>query len=171
MSGLLAIVNASDEDFSKLESAIYNCDGAAAQMAETMNDNLQGQLTILKSGLEGLGISLYENMQEPLKDIAKEAQGMVSQLQEAFDEGGLEGMVSAAGDVLAQIVQKIAEFAPTLIESAAGLVQSFCSGLISADGIAEAGTGLVTSLVSAFLIVQIKYGALRSLLWDSSLEE
>ena len=51
MSGLLAIVNASDSDFEKLESAIYSCDGAAAQMADTMNDNLKGRLTTLKSSL------------------------------------------------------------------------------------------------------------------------
>lgn len=149
MSGLLAIVNASDADFDKLSESIYSCDGAAADMAETMNDNLQGQLTILKSGLEGLGISLYENMQEPLKEVAKDAQGMVQELQTAFDEGGLEGMVSAVGNVLAEIVQKVAEFAPTLIESATGLVTSFCTGLTSANGITEAGAGLITSLVTA----------------------
>ena len=67
MSGLLAIVNASDDDFNKLSDSIANCDGAAANMAETMNDNLNGQITILKSGLEGLGISLYEEMQTPLR--------------------------------------------------------------------------------------------------------
>ena len=71
MSGLLAIVNASDEDFSKLESSIYSCDGAAAQMADTMNNNLQGQLTILKSSAEALGLELYESIQTPLTNIAK----------------------------------------------------------------------------------------------------
>ena len=48
MSGLLAIVNASNADFEKLQSSIYSCDGAAAQMADTMNNNLMGQITILK---------------------------------------------------------------------------------------------------------------------------
>ena len=88
MSGLLAIVNASEDDFNKLTESIYSCDGAAAQMAETMIDNLQGQITILKSGLEGLGVSFYESVQEPLKDIAKEAVDMVAQLQNAFKEIG-----------------------------------------------------------------------------------
>lgn len=54
MSGLLAIVNASESDFDKLSSAIGNADGAAAEMAATMQDNLAGQLTILKSGWKDL---------------------------------------------------------------------------------------------------------------------
>lgn len=149
MSGLLAIVNASDEDFNKLQDSIYSCDGAAAQMAETMNDNLQGQLTILKSGLEGLGISFYENIQTPLKDVVVEAQGMVQQLQDTFNEGGLSGMVTAFGDVLAQIVERAAGAAPELINAATGLVSSFCDSLKSSTGVGEAAASLITALVTA----------------------
>ncbi|MDO4831554.1 MAG: phage tail tape measure protein, partial [Clostridia bacterium] len=53
MSGMLAIINASDSDFKKLTENINNADGAAQSMADTMQDNLQGQITILKSALEG----------------------------------------------------------------------------------------------------------------------
>ncbi|MCI8374920.1 MAG: phage tail tape measure protein [Lachnospiraceae bacterium] len=150
MSGLLAIVNASEEDFYKLQNSIYNCDGAAAQMAETMNDNLQGQLTILKSKLETVGIALYENMQEPLKDVVAEANGMVEQLQQAFNEGGLEGMVTASGEVLSQVVERIAGAAPELIRAATDLVGSFCDSLKNNAGIGEAAAGLITSLVTGF---------------------
>lgn len=151
MSGLLAIINASDADFEKLQSSIYSCDGAAAQMAETMNDNLQGQITILKSGLEGLGISFYESVQVPLKDIAVEAQGMVKQLQDAFDAGGLDGMVTAFGDILAQTVEKIAGAAPELINTATDLVGSFCDSLKNSPGVGEAAASLISSLVTAVL--------------------
>lgn len=54
MSGMLAIINASDSDFNKLVSSIDSADGAAKEMADTMNDNLSGQITLLKSQLEGL---------------------------------------------------------------------------------------------------------------------
>lgn len=150
MSGLLAIVNASEEDFHKLQNSIYNCDGAAAQMAETMNDNLQGQLTILKSKLETVGIALYENMQEPLKDVVAEANGMVEQLWQAFNEDGLEGMVTASGEVLSQVVERIAGAAPELIRAATDLVGSFCDSLKNNAGIGEAAAGLITSLVTGF---------------------
>ena len=151
MSGLLAIVNASEDDFNKLTESIYSCDGAAAQMAETMIDNLQGQITILKSGLEGLGVSFYESVQEPLKDIAKEAVDMVGQLQIAFKEGGLEGMVTAFGDVLAQIVERVAGTAPDLIDAAVSLVGSFCDSLKNSPGMGEAAASLITSLVTGLI--------------------
>lgn len=151
MSGLLAIVNASDKDFKKLSGAINDCNGSAAEMAEIMQDNLQGQITILQSGLEGLGVSLYETMQDTAKDVVKEAQGMVQQLQDAFNEGGFQGLVGAFGNVLAQIVQRIAEAAPTVIEAAVSLVMSFCDGLKSAPGIGESGASLITSLVTGLM--------------------
>lgn len=151
MSGLLAIVNATDADFKKLSGAINDCNGSAAEMAEIMQDNLQGQITILKSGLEGLGVSLYETMQDTAKDVVKEAQGMVQQLQDAFNEGGFQGLVGAFGGVLAQIVQRIAEAAPMVIEAAVSLVMSFCDGLKSAPGIGESGASLITSLVTGLM--------------------
>ena len=49
MSGMLAIINASEEDYNKLTDSIYNCDGAAQTMAETMQNNLQGKITQFKS--------------------------------------------------------------------------------------------------------------------------
>lgn len=58
MSGLLAIVNASDADFRKLTDAVKKADGTAERMAETMQDNLNGQLTILKSAAKEAAISV-----------------------------------------------------------------------------------------------------------------
>ena len=52
MSGFLALMNAAPADIEKVSSAIANCDGKSAEMAATMQDNLAGQLTILKSQLE-----------------------------------------------------------------------------------------------------------------------
>lgn len=146
--GLSAILNATEDDYNKLSAAIQNADGCALEMAETMQDNLQGQLTILQSGLEGLGISIYETFQDSAKDVVKEAQGMIQQLQDAFNDGGLDGLVSAVGDVLAQIIERIAGAAPELVNMAVGLVGSLCEGLKSAPGIGDAATSLVTSLIT-----------------------
>lgn len=150
MSGLLAIVNASDDDFNKLERSIYHCDGAAAEMAETMSNNLQGQIVILKSGLEGLGISLYENMKDPCMEIVKEAQTMVQELQKAFEDGGLDSVVITFGDILSRIVESVASAAPDLIGAATDLVEAFCISLKSSPSIGNAAADLITSLVTGF---------------------
>lgn len=60
LAGMLSIINASDSDYDKLTQAIYNCDGTAKTMADTMQDNLNGKLTQLKSALEGVAISFGE---------------------------------------------------------------------------------------------------------------
>ena len=154
MSGLLAIVNSSDDDFDKLSSSINSCDGAAEKMAETMNDNLSGQITILKSGLEGLAISLYEEMETPLMGVVKQAQEMVQELQDAFNDGGLDAVVSKFGEVMAEIVQKAAEATPELIEVAKNIISSFIGSILNnKEEIANAGAALVSDLVEALFSV------------------
>ena len=71
MSGMLAIINASDSDFNSLYENIKNADGAAKDMADTMQDNLQGDLTTLFSALEGVGIKVSEVLEPALRDIVE----------------------------------------------------------------------------------------------------
>lgn len=129
MSGLLAIVGASPEEYEKLQSAIENCDGTAERMAETMLDNLQGSLTILKSSLEGLGIEVYESMQEPLKNAADNGIADVNRLTEAFKQGGFDAAVEEAGDILAGLATKVAQSAPKMIDASVFVVKSFVKGI------------------------------------------
>lgn len=69
MSGLLALVNSSDGDFNKLTKAIKLSDGAAEDMARTMNDNLKGSVTLAGSAIEGASIELYEKFAPELKRL------------------------------------------------------------------------------------------------------
>lgn len=73
MAGLLSIVNASDKDYEKLTNSINNASGAAKRMADIRLDNLQGDVTIFGSALEGKGIELYEEIKEPLREIVQNA--------------------------------------------------------------------------------------------------
>ena len=69
MSGLLAVVNATEEDFNKLADAIDNSAGSSADMANTMTDNLEGSLKKFGSQAAEFGITLYEQIKGPLKEI------------------------------------------------------------------------------------------------------
>lgn len=152
MSGMLNIINASDEDFEKLTNAIDDCGGAAEEMANIMQDNLQGQIVILQSALEGLGIAVYEHMQEPLRDVVEQAQLYIGQLTTAFENAGFEGLVSEIGIVLADLVTKITEAAPEMVKAAVSLCDSFIESIVSnGDAIAEAGAELVATLATGVL--------------------
>lgn len=60
-NGLLAILNATDEEFESLTEKIYNCNGAAQQMAQIRMDNMKGELTLLQSAWEALRVTIGEN--------------------------------------------------------------------------------------------------------------
>ena len=95
MSGFLALMNAGEADINKLSSAIDNCDGCAAGMAETMNDNLAGQLTILKSQLQELAISFGELLMPAIRTIVGWIQKFVDWLN-SMDEGTRKVIVTIA---------------------------------------------------------------------------
>ena len=105
MSGMLAIINASDSDYAKLTDAIYDADGAAQQMADTMLDNFSGQLTLLKSALEGLAIQFGEILMPYIKQFVVWLQNLTQKLQELTPEQKEQivkwaAVVAAIGPVL-----------------------------------------------------------------------
>lgn len=85
MSGLLAIVNATEGDLDKLTTAIDNSKDSAQNMADIMNDNLAGQLTILKSQCQELAISIGELLMPQIRDIVGNVQGVVDKLNGMSD--------------------------------------------------------------------------------------
>lgn len=132
MSGLLAIVGASDSDFEKLTNSINECDGAAADMAATMQDNLQGQITILKSSLEGLGIEIYDSIKEPLKEAVKVGIDTVNQLTEAFKSGGVQGLIDAGKSIVANVITGIYNKIPDLLNTGISIIQSMHTSFMAA---------------------------------------
>ena len=160
MSGLLAIVNAAPEDYEALAASIADADGAAQSMADTMQDNLQGQITILKSAVEGLGIEFYESIQEPLKDVVKTGIGYIGELSSAFKEGGLDGLVESLGSVFADAAARIVKSAPKLVSSAVSAIRSFVSGLRGNTGqILDAAIEMGASLLQGVAEIVPELGA------------
>ena len=133
MSGFLALMNAGEGDINKLSSAIANCDGSAANMASTMNDNLEGQLTILKSQLQELAISFGEMLMPAIRTIVGWIQGFVDKLN-SMDEGTRK--------VIITIALVAAAIGPVLIVigkimSAVGTIMTIVPKLASVIGIVQ----------------------------------
>ena len=95
MSGFLALMNAAPADIAKLTGAIDNCDGASAKMADTMQDNLAGQLTILKSQLQELAIAFGEILMPAIRSIVSHVQAFIDRLN-GMDEGTKQPIVKIA---------------------------------------------------------------------------
>lgn len=152
MSGMLAIVNASEGDFNKLTAAINGADGAAKTTAETMQDNLKGAIEELSGSAETLGLEIYEGLQIPLKEAALKGVEYVNQITEAFESGGLEAAVMEAGNIFGELAVKAAEQAPKMIDAAVNFIQSFVRGVIdNKDKLLTAAKNIVSALVNGLV--------------------
>lgn len=135
LSGFLAIVNASEEDFNKLTDAVYNSEGAAQSMADTMIDNLGGDLTLLSSAFDAFKMKIYESVSVPLRDIVQGITGDILPALTALvsgEEGAAEQLGEAVGGLLTNLVSKISEFVPTVVQVGISLVKSLITGILEA---------------------------------------
>jgi len=160
MSGFLALMNAAPSDIEKLNSAITNCDGKAGDMAETMQNNLEGQITILKSQLQELAISFGDILMPAIRQIVSWIQGLVDKLN-GMDEGtkntivtiGL--IVAAIGPALIVIGKVISSVGTimTLVPKISGAITAVKGALsgLNLAGLLTNPIGLVIAAIAALV--------------------
>lgn len=107
-AGLLAMLSATTEDYSKLTDAINSCEGAAAAMADTMMDNLAGDITLLQSAVEGVKISIRERLSPYMRQFVQ------------FITSKMPDIEKAAGKVLDFIDEKVSRLTNTIKEFMSG---------------------------------------------------
>lgn len=173
MAGLLAIVNSTDADFAKLTESVNSAsestalladgsivplsealasgqeiikqyDGAAAQMAATMQNNAGGQLQELKSNIDTLAISIGDLLTPAVKDIITGAQEFVQKLT-ALDDGTKEMIV--------KIGLAVAAIGPALI--IIGKIVGAIGTIISVSGSLTAAIGTFSTFMTATAIPAI----------------
>lgn len=98
ISSLFAIMNSTDEDFEQLTKSINDSEGAADEMAKTMLDNLEGDITILNSAMDGLKIIVSDSFKEQLRSFVQTLTEEIGKLNEAFQENGVLGMFVQLAD-------------------------------------------------------------------------
>ena len=149
MSGFLALMNAGEGDIEKLSSAIENCDGSAEKMAMTMQDNLAGQLTILKSQLQELAISFGDILMPAIRSIVSKLQGFVDKLN-GMDEGTKRTIVTIA--LLVASIGPLLIIIGTTISKIGVAMQGFvklANGVSKLKLAIQGGTGVLGKLGAA----------------------
>ena len=154
MSGMLAIINGSPADFEKLSNAIDTCsdtvdgyNGTTEKMAAVMQDNLAGQVTILKSQLEELAISFTDILMPTIRSI-------VSRIQELVDK--LNQLDPQTKETIAKIALVAAALGPMLVVlgktiSSVGTVFSAVSKLPALFSAVQSGIGAITGALGVSL--------------------
>ena len=174
MSGLLAIVNATEGDLDKLTTAIDNSKDSAQNMADIMNDNLKGQLTILKSQCQELAISIGELLMPQIRNIVGSVQGVVDKLNRMSDHqkklivdialliaaiGPLLlviGKISAGISTVSAVAAKIMPFIGIFMNKCSMLPGIFMKIITASKGIAQSISlmlGPVGMIVAAIVAV------------------
>lgn len=113
LSGWLALMNAAPEDVNKLSGAIRNCDGAATDMSTTMMDNLQGDMTLFSSAVDGAKIRLAKELNPAMRDVVQYMTKNVPNAEKAVSglfKKGAEGTI-----FLIKNLPKIASAVKTLM--------------------------------------------------------
>lgn len=154
MSGMLAIINASEGDYQKLTDAIYNSKGAAEEMASVMMDNLSGAIEQFLGALESLAIKVGTAMIPVIRQITEFITGLVEKLNTLSDEQiqmivTIAAVVAAIGPLLliiGKVISAIASIGSAIgsIITVGGKVLSFGATLIS--GLTKVA-GVITGVV------------------------
>lgn len=173
MSGLLAIVNATDADFQKLTSSINEAGGTAEEMADKQLDTLEGKLTMFKSAMEGLAISFGEVLLPAITGVIEKVTAVVTWFNE-LDDGTkkmivtIAGIVAAIGPIMTIVGNLLVTFTRlhTMFTTVAG-------GVAKVQGaLAAAGTsfGAVVAPIAAVVAVVVALVAAFKHLWDTNEE-
>lgn len=177
MSGLLAIVNAAPKDFDKLTDAVNNSEGAAAAMAETMQDNLGGDMTKFKSQLEGVQIALYEKLEPALRSGVEALSGLVNVVKWVIDnsEYFVAALAAMGAGVAAYVLYTSAITVMTqgwmalgIVQKAVAAGQAILNAVMAANPIGLL-VAAIAALVAAFVVLWNKSEGFREFwigLWE-----
>ena len=162
-----ALLNNYGESWDRLYDKIDNAEGAASRMAETMETNLRGALTILGSTAEALGITVYESIEGSFKQAVEEATKQLKNLNDAFKSSEMKAALQKISDAISKAIVELSKFLsdviPKLVSGFSALIDNFdkisalLAGLVTTIGLATGGMMLFkiqTDLVTQSLIAQ-----------------
>lgn len=182
MSGLLAIVNATDADFQKLTDSINEAGGTAEEMADKQLDTLEGKFTMFKSAMEGLAISFGEVLLPAITDVVEKVTEVITWFNE-LDDGTkkmivtIAGIVVAIGPVMAiigNIINVVVKLVQT-IKLVKGAIVAVKGAIVALNAVMLANpigliVAAIAALVAIFVVLWNKCDAFREFwidLWES----
>ncbi len=151
-----ALLSNSGARFDELSGYIKDADGAAAAMAVTMQDNLKGAITQLQSGVEGLGINMYEYLKEPAKEVVQSVTEMISEINAALMSG--EDIMTTLPTIISKILGKLIELIQQYLPQAVSVISEVAYGLLNMliEAIVES-IPMLAEVASTILVDFVKF--------------
>ena len=161
IKGLNLIMNAGVDEAAKFEEELRNCDGTAAEMAKTMQDNLGGDLTSLSSQFEGVQIALYEKFEPALRKGVEVLSELLKGVQFVIDHSSeFIAVLAAMGSGVAAYVAyttalKVMQegwMALEVVQKASAAAQAVLNAVMAANPIGIL-IAAIAALVAAFTVL------------------
>lgn len=126
IKGLNMLLNTGADQVAGYEESLRNCSGAASDMADTMQDNLQGKLTELSSATEGLGIAAYDYISGPLQDGVELLTDIVS---------GLTDVITPQKDAMEEMYDEVVQSSQKVADNVQAIDDQFTGTLNSVENV------------------------------------
>jgi len=130
LSAFNKMTAASTETMDKFTKGLEDVSDSAAQQAATQLDNLAGNVTLFQSALEGAQIALSDQLTPTLQEFVQFGTDGLTQLTEAFKEGGLSGVMDTFGTVLNDGLNMITSKLPEFTDAGAEIISTLGEGLV-----------------------------------------
>lgn len=133
-------------------AALAASSGEAAKQYDTMTDNLEGDIAIWNSALDGFKIALSDKLTPAIRDFVQFGSDSLGKLTEALESGDYEAVAEAAGEIVVELLNRLTEMLPDLIEMGATILTTLIDGIAeSLPQIMDAATQILMTLVDAIL--------------------
>lgn len=156
LSGMLALIEAGPDKLNNLTTSLINSDGAAKDMATTMQNNLKGAIEELGGSFETLQITIFQSGETPLKELAEKGTGYINRLTQAFagkdqmisdmeaigmtaqdmgfdvedSAGGFDKLAEETMSIIDEILNGFIDSLPKIMESVGTLMSTISSSII-----------------------------------------
>jgi TP901 family phage tail tape measure protein len=128
LNSVNALLDGTNGSFSTLKTQLEQCDGAASDMADTMNDNFKGKITEAKSALESVGISIYGKFEQPLTSSVEKVTDRISDFRDSIEDGelsddfdnladGVDNLTDSALDMAEDVLPKVINLLGWIIDN------------------------------------------------------
>lgn len=128
MDTLQALLSGVNEEYDDLHTKLSDCDGAMLATAKTMQDNVNGAFVTLKSATEGLGIAIYDNIKEYLKETLLEVSEWVTKFSNAI--GNTSKINTLITQLFDEVVARFKALVPTIVSFATDFTSTFNTAVI-----------------------------------------
>lgn len=140
-----ALLGTQADRWDELSAAIGDSAGSAQKMADTQLDNLAGDITLMKSAIEGAQIAVSDKLSPSLRGFVQEGSKGISKFTDLLSGGDFAGAIESIGGTLAKLTTMALEKVPTLISAGGQLLKGLGDGLI------KEAPSLITNLGTMFV--------------------